>query len=117
MHRSIKPLELIFNINERLYLNSLEGVADEQASERISPNTNPFIWIATHTVWARYNTALMLGVRVENPYQGMFENFKAYDPADKYPTLDVVKEEWKKSSKALREALEKVSEEHLAGES
>lgn len=72
MTKSIKPLQLIFNLNERLFLNALEGVTDEQASERISENNNPLIWIATHTVWARFNSLAMLDAPAKNPFEGKF---------------------------------------------
>ena len=112
---AIYPSLLIFKLNHRLFLNCLAGVTDEMALERISPHSNPFIWIATHTVWARYNTLHLLGGTAENPFKGLFEGFKPYDTNDKYPTLEKVVEEWKKVSPLLKEALHNVTEEHLAG--
>ncbi len=114
---SVYQLELIFNLNERLFLNALEGVTDKQAKERISENNNPLIWIATHTVWARYNMLAFLGSPVKNPYEGMFENFRPYDKTDKYPDLDAVKAEWRKAGSLLRDALHSVTEEHLSSQS
>jgi hypothetical protein len=117
MSKSIHHLESIFNLNSRLFINTLAGVTEEQSEERISSYNNSFKWIATHTVWARYNTLMFLGKPVQNPYPGLFEQFKPYDPADKYPTLDEIKIEWKKASELLKDALSAVSEEHLAAES
>ncbi|PSL44331.1 DinB family protein [Chitinophaga niastensis] len=117
MKKSIYQSQLMFNMNERLFLNALEGLTDDQTRERLSDHNNPLIWIATHTVWARYNALTFLGQPAKNPFEGMFEKFKAYDPADKYPTLDVVKEEWKKASTLLKSALEAVTEEQLAADS
>jgi hypothetical protein len=114
MKSSIHESGLIFNMNERLFLNSLAGVTDEQAKERISTHNNPLIWIATHTVWARYNIAGLLGKPGENPYTGMFENFKPIDDTMKFPTLDTIRSEWKKASDLLKEALAAITEEHLA---
>jgi len=117
MKRSCYHSELMLNLNERLFLNALEGVTDEQANERLSDHNNPLIWIATHTTWARYNMLLFLGKPSKNPFDGKFEQFKAYDAADNYPTLEIVKSEWKKASMLLKEALEQVTEEQLAAES
>src|SRR5471030_2061084 len=114
MKKSIYESALILNMNERLFLNALAGVTDEQAKERISTHNNPLIWIATHTVWARYNIAMLLGKPGDNPYNGMFENFKPLDDTMKFPTLDTIKSEWKKASDLLRAALIDVTEEHLA---
>jgi hypothetical protein len=117
MKKSIYQSELIFNMNERLFLNTLEGVTDEQAQERISGHNNPLIWIATHTVWARYNMLMFLGAPAQNPFAGMFENFKAYNAADSYPTLTAIKAEWKKVSALLKDALQAATEEHLVADS
>ena len=117
MKKSIYQSELMLNMNERLFLNALEGVNDEQARERLSSHSNPLIWIATHTVWARYNMLALLGKPAKNPFDGKFENFKAYDANDNYPSLESVKTEWRNASKLLKEALDGVSEEHLAAES
>lgn len=107
---------LIFNLNERLFINSLAGVTEEQAKERISEHNNSLIWIATHTVWARYNAAGLMGKPADNPYKGMFENFKAYDISMVLPTLETVKAEWEKASAILKEALASVSEAQLASD-
>jgi hypothetical protein len=116
MKKSIYYLESILDLNERLFLNALEGVSDEQANERISGHNNPLIWIATHTVWARYNMLAFLGRPVQNPFEGKFENAKAYQVADNYPSLETVKTEWRKASALVKEALQTVTEEHLAAE-
>jgi hypothetical protein len=117
MKKSVEFLALIINLNERLFLNALDGVTDQQAGERLTDHNNPMTWLATHTTWARYNMLLFLGKPVKNPFEGKFENFKAYDPADNYPSLESVKNEWKNASKLVREALDSVSEEQLSGDS
>ena len=110
----IYPAAIIFKLNHRLFLSTLDGVTDEQAQERISDHSNPFIWIATHTIWGRYNTIGMLGKQVDNPFKGLFENFKAYDTNDKYPTLAEVKAAWETTGELLKDALHSVTPEQLA---
>ena len=117
MNNSIYQSKIIFKMNERLFQNTLQGVSEEQAKERISGDINPINWIATHTIWARYNTLMFLGAPAANPYNGLFENFKAYDASLNYPSLSEIKDEWKKVSALLDEALESVSEEHLTSDS
>lgn len=58
---------------------------------------------------------MLLGKPGNNPYNGMFENFKAYEDSMHFPTLETLKKEWKKASELLKEASASVSEEHLAG--
>jgi len=116
MAKSIYHSELIFNLNTRLFLSALEGVTEEQAKERISDHNNPLNWLAVHTVWARYNIAALMGKPAENPYNGLFENFKPFDPNYKYATLAEAKAEWQKASELLKEALATVTEERLAAD-
>ena len=113
MKKSSYQCEIILNLNERLFLNALAGVTDEQASERISTHNNPLGWIAAHTVWARYNMAAMMGKPATNPYP---EFDKGYVEGMVLRPLEEIKEEWKKASALLREGLATVSEEHLAGD-
>ena len=115
MTKSNKHSELILNLNTRLFNNSLEGVTEEQANVRISEHNNSLIWLTTHTVWGRYLICSALGKPpAKNPYDGMFENFKPFDPKDKYPTLAELKTEWTKASELLKEALDSVTEEQLS---
>jgi hypothetical protein len=114
---SIHQTELIFNLNTRLFLNALTGVTEEQAKQRISDHNNPLIWLAAHTVWARYNSCAMLGKpAAKNPYDGLFENFKPFDAAANYGTLAQAKAEWNKASELLKEALASVTDEHLSAD-
>ena len=114
MSKSIHPSQIIFNLNDRLFINALRDVNEEQAKERITGHVNPLNWIASHTVWARYNALMFLGAPVNNPYKDLFENFKAYDSSLNYPSLAEVKDEWKQVSGLLNDALNSVSEEQLA---
>ena len=116
MAKSIYNLELIFNLNSRLFINAIEGVTDALAAERISDHNNPFNWLATHTVWARYNTCGLFGKPATNPYAGMFEGFKPFDPSHQYPSMEEIKTEWNKATELLKDAMASVSEEHLASD-
>ena len=116
MSTTLQHTENILKMNTRLFINALEGVNEEQAKERISGHNNPLIWLAAHTVWARYNTLAMLGKPAANPYDGLFEGFKPYNTAADYGTLAKAKEEWNKASELIKEALAYVTEEHLAAD-
>jgi hypothetical protein len=116
LENRVQYLQVIQQLNSRLFINSLQGISNELATERPSEHNNPFIWIATHTVWARYNMLIFLGQPVSNPYVGKFENFKAYDASDGYPTLETVQAEWTRATQLLGEALEKVTAQQLKSE-
>jgi hypothetical protein len=117
MNKSVYQSQIIFNMNDRLFLSTLQGVTDKQANERITGHVNPIIWIAAHTVWARYNALVFLGAPSANPYNDLFENFKAYNASLPYPSLAEIKDEWKKVSRLLQSAIQNVTEEHLASDS
>lgn len=117
MKNSVYQSKIIFNMNERLFNSTLEGLTEDQATERIVGHVNPISWIASHTLWARYNTVMFLGKPADNPYNDLFENFKAFDSSLAYPSLEEIKSEWTKASGLLNDALDSVSEEHLAAES
>ena len=116
MNKSTLYLGNIFSLNTRLFNNSLNGITEEQSEVRLSDHSNSIKWIATHTVWARYNTLNFLGKPTTNPYPGLFEKFKPYDPMDKYPSLEEIKKEWENVSGLLQEALQAVTQEHLDAE-
>lgn len=116
MTTSIKNIHSIFSLNTRLFLNALEELTEAQVKERISEHNNPISWIATHTIWARYNVSMLLGIPVQNPYKGLFENFKAYDVTMDLPSLATLKSEWQKASEHLEKAFEQVTEAHLAAD-
>ena len=116
MVQSLNQAALILNLNERLFINAMAGVTDEMAKERISDHNNPFNWLATHTTWARYNIAAFLGKPAPNPYNGMFENFKPFEESMQFDSLEKITAEWKKASALLREGLESITEEQLAGQ-
>jgi hypothetical protein len=113
IHQSINT----FRLNHRLFLNCLVGMNDSLAKERISDHSNSFIWIATHTLWARYNVFGYLGKPLDNPYKSMFGKSKAHDPSNTYPSLEALRTEWEKVGDLLKEALHSASEEFLATES
>lgn len=116
MKKSTHHSEIILNLNERLFVNALAGVSDEQARQRISAHNNPLNWLATHTVWARYNMAALLGKPANNPYNGMFEKFKAFDESMQFDSLEKIKSEWMHASTLIREGMNSVTEEHLDGD-
>jgi hypothetical protein len=114
MLNELYSVSLMLKLNERLFVNCLVGVTDEEAAKRISDHNNPFIWLVTHTTWARYNIAAMLGKPGNNPYNGMFEGFKPYDATMKFDSLEKIREEWLAASSLVNEGLETATPEHLA---
>jgi DinB superfamily len=117
MAKSIYQSEITLNMNTKLFHNALAGVTEEQAKEKISYRNNSLDWLTTHTVWARYNMAKILGNPPDkNPYDGLFDSSNPLDTSHKFQTLDEIKAEWDKATVLLQDALASVKEEHLAGD-
>ncbi len=116
MTNATSTASLIFGLNDRLFINALDGLTEHQARERLSDHNNPIIWIAAHTIWARYLALVCLGKPAKNPFEGLFENFRPYNAADHLPSLERVKAEWSKSADLLKEAFQSVTPEQLSAE-
>jgi len=117
MSKSIYHSELILGLNERLFINALAGISENQAKERLSDHNNPICWIAAHVLDSRYFMLVFLGKPAKNPYSHLFKDFKPFDPSLTYPTLGEVKREWQTLNGLLKEALESATDEQLEAES
>ena len=114
---SIIGLNSILKLNDRLFINALENIIQEQAKERLSEHNNPINWLSNHIVWGRYEMLKLLGRSNEiNPYTELFKNFKPYDEDIVLNQIEYIKEEWNKVGLLINDALETVTEEQLAEE-
>ena len=94
---SIIGLASILKLNDRLFINALENIIQEQAKERLSEHNNPINWLSNHIVWGRYEMLKLLGRSNEiNPYTELFKNFKPYDEDIVLNQIEYIKEEWNK---------------------
>lgn len=113
MQPSVYPLSLIFNVNTRFFNNAINGISPEQWNEKTDEHLNPACWVAAHIVFARYLALVFLGKPVNNPYQELFADFRGYDSALSYPSVEQVKQEWDSLTALLEEAMNAVSVEEL----
>jgi uncharacterized damage-inducible protein DinB len=96
-------------MNNNLFTDCIEGLTEEQSNLRISAETNSIKWIAAHIIWARYNTSSVMGnPPANNPFTGLFENFRPTSVEDDYKTLVEIKEEWKKASDLIEDSFSKI---------
>ena len=92
----------IFSINMSLFSNCLDGLTEEQAIQKLSPNTNSLKWLAAHVVWSRYATSGLMGnPPANNPFDGLFENFRPHEESDDLKLLVEIKQEWDKATSLL----------------
>lgn len=105
MTNDLKSMQIILNLNTRLFTNTLEGITEEHWNARMSNHNNPFKWIAAHVVSSRYLFLSLLGKPAQSPYHKLFENQRPFDTADVFPSLEDVKKEWEKVSTLLNTAV------------
>ena len=99
----------IFNLNTKLLTNCIEGITEEQSNATISTETNSIKWVAAHIIWARYNACSIMGnPPANNPYIGLFEDYRPTNKDDDYKTLAVIKEEWRKASNLIENSFSKI---------
>ena len=72
MTHSMHPLQLILDMNTRLFINALDGITEKQWAERLSTHNNPVGWIAAHTVSSRHGMLAFMGQPASNPFNGFF---------------------------------------------
>ena len=103
----------LYDLQSGLFAEVLSGISDEEATQRMSENTNSVAWIAGHTVDIQYNIAMMLGIVQENPYAAQFGFGKPFDAAASYPTLEKMQSDWNALTPQIKEAMSKLTTERL----
>lgn len=112
MELSIVPLQLMLDLNTRLFVNCLDGVDDATAQKRLEGATNNLAFTALHVADARYFVAGLLGVEVENPFQE-YEEARSIEDVDDFPPLDTIRAAWNGLGPVLASRLEAMRAEEL----
>ncbi|MEJ2536234.1 MAG: hypothetical protein P8048_04140 [Calditrichia bacterium] len=85
MKKAIIPLQLIFNLNSKLFLNATAGITDEMAAIRPNDQINNVVFISAHLLDARYYISDMLDFKVVNPLKDVFEKVTRVEDSDQLP--------------------------------
>lgn len=118
---AIKTISKQFDLHTRLFNNVLEGISDNQGSERLNDQVNHLQWIAGHLTNSRYNFAPMLGVNSKFPYVDLYTdatkpppNNKPLDTSAKYPSLTEIKKYWNDLAAPFIASVSNMSDEQLS---
>jgi len=108
------------NLHTRLYLNCFQGVDDETALRRPAvegggPAANSMAFLGAHLVDARRYLVNLLGPEVDNPFPELGDG-QGIDDFEELPPVAELTAAWSRLGEILKERLEGVSAEHLAGE-
>lgn len=106
-------LAATLDLNTRLFGNCLDGVTDEQASQRLVVGTNSVAFIAAHMADSRYFALKLTGAAAENPLAPMLEGAKTLDDVKGALPLDGTRAAWAAVSHALQVALGTLTSEQL----
>lgn len=112
----IQPLVSLFNLQSRLFNNTLEGIPGDKESRRPGDANNHAQWLAGHLVSTRYFIGSLIGLREEEPHPEFFAQGKGIDDTLTYPTLEQSKKDWKVITEKIGKRLSEVSDEDLSKE-
>ncbi|MBI1938006.1 MAG: DinB family protein [Ignavibacteriales bacterium] len=103
----------IFKINSALFVNVFKDVDDETASKRPNEKTNSMIFLALHSADARYYILNLLGSKAKNPYAEEYKDVRMIEDVKKYPLLEELLKEWKKTDRLLTKKLGELKPKQL----
>jgi uncharacterized protein YndB with AHSA1/START domain/uncharacterized damage-inducible protein DinB len=84
------PMAYIFRLNTGLMSRAIDGLTDEQAWTRPTPQTNAMLWIIAHAVTVRASMLKMLGVTVDTGWGDLFARGATPRDTEAYPDRDEI---------------------------
>ncbi len=114
MTTSLQPLRVQLRLQDRLFLNCLDGMSDEAARQRLTTETNNVTFIAVHLIDARYYLAKQLGSGMAHPFGDVFENVRGIEAMPYWPPLESVRMAWEAVTAEVNAMLEGISEDDLS---
>ena len=93
----------ILRLNTKLFRNCLDGLTDEQAAERPSPDTNSAAFIAAHLADSRYFILKLIGDARPSPLGRYLDGAKTIDDVKECPPLSETLAAWTAASHAIRD--------------
>jgi len=111
---AIPQLALIFGINDGLMTHALDGLSDQECSQRLTDRTNSILWIFSHAVDTRAFLLRELGESYDTGWGTLFGRGVTFDPAATYPGRDEVIRVHGEVSQRLQATLPTLDEATLA---
>jgi hypothetical protein len=104
-----------YDLHSVLFPNVLAGITDEESEKRLAPGINNVKWLAGHLVWSQGSFAGLAKVPREIEWLGHYDTQTPNPPGDKVrkPSLDEIRDAWKKYDGAIRKGLQNLTDEVL----
>ena len=107
------PVAMIFAFNDSLVLQALEGLTQEELWRRLTPSTNPLLWVGGHIVQTRAMVLQMLGEQADTGWRGLFDRGARIGDSKDYPSGSEVVGVMNEISPRLHGALAGLQDEQL----
>lgn len=114
MEVQLAPLAAILDLNTDLLLNSLDGLADEEARIRLAGGGNSIAFLAAHLTDSRHFLAARIGRPLANPLSRVLADARSVEDIAEWPPLEELRAAWSAVSLRLVSALEALSAADLA---
>ncbi|MBD3287541.1 DUF664 domain-containing protein [candidate division KSB1 bacterium] len=114
MDKSIQSIAEIFDLNTRLFLNTLDGADEAVASKRPNASTNSMLFIACHLLDARYYIGRLIGLDCECPFQEIFDKANSIEDFTEYPTLTEIQSGWQDISDKIASRIKSIKKSDLS---
>lgn len=105
---------ILYDSHTKLFKNSLEGLSDQDANNRMNTKANHIAWIAGSLVHQRYSMIKGLGGSIDYTENELFKDWKGIQDGAVYPSLAEYKQDWEKLTPVLRDTLVNLTDEQLA---
>ncbi|HVI45754.1 MAG TPA: hypothetical protein VM802_12840 [Chitinophaga sp.] len=105
----------LYDYHSKLFVNSLAGVSEKDAANRLGTKANHIGWIAGSLLYQRFSLASFVGIKDEPEGAELFKDWKGIQDDATYPSPQVYVRDWQRISPILRDAFAGLSEEELNG--
>lgn len=112
----IIPVNSLFYINTKLFINCMEGVTQELFLKRTDANINNIAFLASHLLDARFFMGSIAGLQLVNPFKEIFDRIKSPDQIDEFPRAEEIINVWKEISLPIESRFKEITEAELLEE-
>ncbi len=103
----------LFDMHTPFFGSALDGISDEDATNRLNTKANHIAWLAGSLVQERYELANLLGLNLKSKAHELFKDHKGIQENATYPSLDSFKKDWNEISPILKTHLLKATDQEL----
>ncbi len=103
----------LFDLHTPFFDSALDGISNEDSTNRLGTKANHITWLAGSLVQERYELANLLGLSLKSKAHELFKDHKGIQEDAIYPSLDSFKKDWNEISPILKAQLLKATDQEL----